>query len=72
MDTLFVILSVVVVLAWVFGRRRVGAATTDGSRDDEAVHGDEEVDEEIDEDAIRAAEDEFWEKDWEEPEEWGG
>ena len=65
MDTLFVLLAVVVVLAGVLGRRRVRDVVPDG---DSERFGDDDA---IDEDAIRAAEDEFWEKDWEEPEEWG-
>jgi len=70
MDTLFVLLAVVVVLAGVLGRRRMRDRVRDGASerfgDDDAIDDDA-----IDEDAIRAAEDEFWEKDWEEPEEWG-
>jgi len=65
MDTLFVLLAVVVVLAGVLGRRRVRDGDSERFEDDDAID-----DEAIDEDAIRAAEDEFWEKDWEEPEEW--
>jgi len=61
METLIVVLAVIVVLVGAFGRRRVQDAESDESGEDET----------IDEDAIRAAEDEFWEKDWEEPEEWG-
>lgn len=69
MDTLFVLLAVVVVLAGLFNRRRVRDRVQGAEMEG---FGDEAIDEDaIDEDAIRAAEDEFWEKDWEEPEEWG-
>jgi hypothetical protein len=78
--TLFVFMAAIVVIAGLLGRRRVKSAV-DGER---PVTGDSrpwEISEEdwktgdsdddpLDEDEIRSAEDEFWESDWDPPEEW--
>jgi hypothetical protein len=77
--SLFVIASVVVVVAWWLGRRRLHGSVQgpDPVVSDELLGeilaGDEleSPDEPLDEDEIRKAKDRFWEGDeWEEPEEY--
>jgi hypothetical protein len=76
----FLVLAAVVLVAGLLARRRVRGAV-DGDRPvvtDEVMRRIVEEgslpagDEPLDEDAIREAEERFWEEEWEEPEEWGG
>lgn len=81
LGTLFLILAVVVVVAAMVARRRVGRVV-DGER---PITGDPllreilsegdgwaEEDEPLDEDRIREEEDRFWSEEWDRPEDWRG
>ena len=83
MGTLFLILAFVVLLAGLLARRRVRRAVEGRSPvvsddllrsilDHEALHTPNDG-EPLDEDAIRQAEDEFWEEDqWTDADDWRG
>lgn len=81
LGTFFIILAAIVLLGGIIRRRRVQHTVQSGRpivgdellrsilRDSEENHEDEEP---LDEDEIRAAEDEFWEENWDDPDAWRG
>jgi hypothetical protein len=83
LGTLFLLLALLVLAGALFARARTGRAVRGqdpvGSGDpvlDEILAGGggtwEEDDDPLDEDRIREEEDRFWEREWDEPDEWPG